>query len=415
MADEDARRPAGDHDAAAVAGATADPAPSDPAPAPTSTLAAVAGSVPRGVVILLGAAAAVIAVAGMFASSWLIGPLLLALIIVIAVTPIQGWLKRKGWPAWAATLSLVVVIYGSLLVLTVFLVASVSQLGAVLAQNAGKSQQLVAQVTAALKKVGIDPTAASSTAKTADLSKLAAPIGDVLAGVGSLLSSLIFILALLLFLTAESGGTARRMAMIGGERPHMIAALDGFVHGTRNYLIVTAVFGFIVAVLDGVALAIMGIPLAVLWAVLAFLTNFIPNIGFIIGLVPPALLALLTGGWELALIVIVVYCVLNMVIQSLIQPRFIGDSVGLSATVTFLALLFWAWVLGPLGALLAIPVTLLVKAVLVDSDPRARWVEALLGSEPSVPKEKRADKRARKHVGNGHVPTVEGALTPPRA
>ena len=407
MADEDARPPAGDHDAAAPWG------PSAAAAATTSTVTPVTTSLPRGVVILLGAAAAVIAVVGMFAASWLIGPLLLALIIVIAVTPIQGWLRRKGWPAWAATLSLVVVIYGTLLVLTAFLVASVSQLGAVLSQNAGKSQELVASLTAALKKVGVDPTAAAGTAKTADLSKLVAPIGDVLSGVGSLLGSLVFILALLLFLTAESGGTARRMAMIGGERPHMIAALDGFVHGTRNYLVVTAVFGFIVAVLDGAALAIMGIPLAVLWAVLAFITNFVPNVGFIIGVVPPALLALLTGGWQLALAVVVVYCVLNMVIQSLIQPRFIGDSVGLSATVTFLALLFWAWVLGPLGALLAIPMTLLVKAVLVDSDPRARWVEALLGSEPSVPKESRADKRARKHVGNGHVPVAESALTPP--
>jgi hypothetical protein len=137
-----------------------------------------------------------------------------------------------------------------------------------------------------------------------------------------------------------------------------------------------------VAVLDSAALAIMGIPLVVLWGVLSFITNFIPNIGFIIGLVPPALLALLTGGWQLAVAVIVVHCVLNMVVQSLIQPRFVDGSVGLSTTVTFVALLFWAWVLGPLGALLAIPMTLLVKAVLVDSDPRARWVEALLGAGP---------------------------------
>jgi predicted PurR-regulated permease PerM len=406
MVDEDGRPLAGLQDAAAPSGPSA-----DAAVATTSIAAPVTTSLPRGVVILLGAAAAVIAVGGMFVASWLIGPLLLALIIVIAVTPVQGWLRRQGWPAWAATLSLVVIIYGTLVVLAVFLVASVSQLGALLSQNAGKSQQLVASVTAALAKVGIDPAQARSTAGTADLSKLAAPIGGLLAGVGSLVSSLVFILALLLFLTAESSGTARRMAMIGRERPHMISALDGFVHGTRNYLIVTAVFGLIVAVLDGAALAIMGIQLALLWAVLAFLTNFIPNIGFVIGLVPPALLALLTGGWQLALAVVVVYCVLNMVIQSLIQPRFIGDSVGLSATVTFLALLFWAWVLGPLGALLAIPVTLLVKAVLVDSDPRARWVEALLGSEPSPPKEK---KRSRKHLGNGHVPAPEGALTPPR-
>ena len=114
-----------------------------------------------------------------------------------------------------------------------------------------------------------------------------------------------------------------------------------------------------------------------LWGLLSFLTNFIPNIGFIIGLVPPALLALLDGGVPEMLLVIAVYCVLNLVIQSIIQPRFVGDSVGLGTTVTFLALIFWAWLLGPLGALLAIPLTLLVKALLVDVDPTARWAIAL--------------------------------------
>ncbi|GAA4735253.1 AI-2E family transporter [Actinomycetospora chibensis] len=369
-------------------------------------------ALPRGVVILLGAAAVVVTVAGLFWVSWLIGPLLLALVIVVAVYPIKTWLQGKGWPAWATVLSLIVVIYGSVLVLVAFLAASASQLSALLAENSGKSQQLVNSVTAALQKVGITPGQSSSTANSANLSKFADQIGAVLANVGSLLSSLVFILALMLFLTAESGGTNRRMNMISQDRPHIVTALEGFVHGTRSYLVVTAVFGLIVAVLDTAALAIMGIPLAVLWGVLAFLTNFIPNVGFIIGLVPPALLALLTGGWQLALAVVVVYCVLNLVIQSLVQPRFIGDSVGLSATVTFLALLFWAWILGPLGALLAIPMTLLVKAVLVDSDPRAGWVEALLGAEPSTPKEKTDKKDRRKHAGNGHRPEADVATAP---
>ena len=94
---------------------------------------------------------------------------------------------------------------------------------------------------------------------------------------------------------------------------------------------------------------------------------------------------------------------------ALFQPRFVGDSVGLSATATFVALLFWAWVLGPLGALLAIPVTLLLKAVLVDSDPRAGWVEALLGSEPTPPKD---SKRAKRRLRNGHVPTTSEPALP---
>jgi AI-2 transport protein TqsA len=372
-------------------------------------------ALPRGVVILLGAAAVVVIVAGMYWVSWLVGPLLLALVIVIVVYPIKTWLEGKGWPTWAAVLSLLVVIFGSLLALTAFLAASVSQLGALLAENSEKAQQLVASLSAQLTKLGIDPTQARGTASSADLSKFADQIGAAFSSVGSILSGLVLILALLLFLTAESGGTARRMGMISKDRPHMVTALAGFVHGTRSYLVVTAVFGLIVAVLDTAALAIMGIPLAVLWGVLAFITNFIPNVGFVIGLLPPALLALLTGGWQLALAVVAVYCVLNLVIQSLIQPRFVGDSVGLSATVTFLALLFWSWILGPLGALLAIPLTLLVKAVLVDADPRARWVEALLGAEPATPKSKKGEQDSRswlgrRHSRKGHRPDI---ATPP--
>ncbi len=338
---------------------------------------------PRGVVVLLGAAASVASVAGIYAASWLIGPLLLAFVIVLAVHPIQGWLRRRGWPAWAATLSLLVVIYGALLALSVFLVASVGRLGTVLAQNAGTSRQLVTSLRSALTDLGIDPAQSTRLADDADLSRVVAAVEELLSGLGSVLAGLVLVLALLLFLTVESAGAGRRMRMIARERPQVVSALEGFVHGTRTYLIVTAVFGLIFAVLDGAALAIMGVPLALLWAVLSFLTNFIPNVGFIVGLVPPALLALVTGGWQSALAVVVVYFVLNGVVQALIRPRVLGDPVGLSSTATFVALLFWTWILGPLGALLAVPLSLLVKAVLVDPDPRAAWVEALLGSDPA--------------------------------
>jgi hypothetical protein len=90
---------------------------------------------------------------------------------------------------------------------------------------------------------------------------------------------------------------------------------------------------------------------------------------------------------------VVVYSLLNFVVQTLVQPRFVGDSVGLSMTVTFIALLFWGWVLGALGALLAIPLTLLVKALLVDVDPRGHWVDTLLREEPRAPRTMRARRR----------------------
>jgi AI-2 transport protein TqsA len=330
--------------------------------------------------MLLGAAAGVVVIGGMMAGAWLIGPVFLALIIVIAISPVQGWARRYGWPSWLSTLLLVIAVYAVIVALVLVVVVSVAQLATLLPTYASQAQALVTSVTDALQKLGIDPTTAKTTASSADLSRLAGLAGSLLSSVTGVLTSVVFILALLLFLSAEVGGMGTRMAAIAADRRPVAAALQDFAHGTRSYLIVTTVFGLIVAVLDTIGLAVLGVPLAILWGVLAFITNYIPNVGFILGLIPPALLALLSGGWELLIWVLVLYCVLNLVIQSLVQPRFVGDSVGLSATVTFLALIFWAWVLGGVGALLAVPMTLLVKALLVDTDPSAAWVEALIKS-----------------------------------
>jgi AI-2 transport protein TqsA len=343
----------------------------------------IPGGFPRGLTLLLGLAAAVIAVAGMRATAWLIGPLFLALMIVIAAHPVQGFLRRRGWPTWAGTVALIVVVYAGLLALFAVLLVSVGQLATLLPQYQNQFNALVASVQKTLAGFGVGPAQIQSATQGISLNSIVGVVGGIVSGFSGILSVIVLILALLLFFIADAATFGDRLDSIAADRPHIVGALEGFARGTRSYLLVTTVFGGIVAVLDTAALAIIGVPLAFLWGVLAFITNFIPNIGFIFGLVPPAVLALLTGGWQMLIIVVVVYCVLNLVIQ----PRYTGASVGLSATVTFVTLLFWAWVLGPLGALLAIPLTLLAKALLVDIDPSARWADALIRTNAKEPVE----------------------------
>jgi predicted PurR-regulated permease PerM len=175
-----------------------------------------------------------------------------------------------------------------------------------------------------------------------------------------------------------------RMKLLRVVQPRALAVVMDFSTGVRRYWVVATLFGLIVAALDVAALAIIGVPLIWVWGVLAFVTNYIPNIGFVVGLVPPALLALLDGGWQPAIVVVVVYCVLNFVIQVLIQPKVTGETVGVTGTMSFLSLLFWVVILGPLGALLALPATLLLKALLVDADPKARWLNTLIASSPDT-------------------------------
>ncbi|MGW4523674.1 AI-2E family transporter [Amycolatopsis sp. NPDC004378] len=352
-----------------------------PVPWPPETGPGSGGPVlPRALVVLLGAAATVVVLAGVRAVAWLAGPVFLALVVVITLDPVRTWLRDKGLPRWLTVTVLVVTVYAALLSFFLVVVVSVAQLSALLPRYTGRVDELLHDGLTALGRFGVGRSELRSMLSSVDAGKLVGLAGSLLASVGGLVTNLAFLLALLLFLSAESAWAGQRLGRISGDRPWISASLRGFAYGTRRYLLVTTVFGGIVAALDTGALALLGIPGAVLWGLLAFVTNYVPNIGFLIGVAPPAVIALLDGGWSALLVVLIVYAGLNFVVQSLIQPRFVAGSVGLSTLVTVLALVFWTWLLGPLGAILAVPATLLAKALLVDVDPRARWAEALLSA-----------------------------------
>ena len=323
-------------------------------------------------------------------------------------------MRRHGWPGWLSTLVLVLLVYAVLLVMVAVdrrVDRPAGHGGAAVRRQGPRLRDRGHQP---LAQYGVGPDQIKSLAGQLNWGRIAGFVGSLLGGIAGLATSLVFLLALLLFLSVETSGVGARVAAVAGDRRRWRGAVASFAVGTRTYLVVTTVFGLIVAVLDTVALWIIGVPLAITWGLLSFITNYIPNIGFILGLIPPALLGLLTGGWGTAVAVIVVYCVLNVIVQSVIQPRFVGDSVGLSITVTFVALLFWAWLIGGLGAILAIPLTLLAKALLVDVDPGAGWIDAFLRYTPVDRSAVDADQRAD-DVGvgpDGDQPTGATAASP---
>jgi predicted PurR-regulated permease PerM len=349
--------------------------------------------IPRWFLLLAGLAAASIAVGGLRAIAWLVAPVLLALVVVVALAPVQSWLRSVGVPRWLATTVLLLLVWAVLLAFVTLLVVSVAQFAALLPDYAGQAEILINDVVRQLNDVGIVSGQLSDLVRQIDYGQFVGLATDLLGRLTSTASTLVLLLSALVFMAIESSGFPRRMALVGEERPHLPVAMTLFAQGTRSYLLVSTVFGAIVAVGDWIALMVIGVPAAGLWGLLAFITNYVPAIGFVLGVVPPAILGLLAGGWGDLIAIVVVYSLLNFVIQTLIQPRFVGDSVGLSMTVTFIALLFWGWVLGALGALLAIPLTLLVKALLVDVDPRGHWLDALLREEPRAPRTMRAKRR----------------------
>ncbi|SHN45134.1 Predicted PurR-regulated permease PerM [Cryptosporangium aurantiacum] len=334
-------------------------------------------------IVLLGAACAVVVVAGLRGLASIAGPVFLALMLAVTASPLTGWLRRRGVPVWLALATTVAVVYAVLTALGGALVVSVARLIDLMPEYQAQFADLRADLLRQLEGLGISDEQLRTALESVDAGSAVRLIEGLVGSIAGVLSNAVFLLAVLFFMCLETATFPARLGSVATDRPEVVGALRNFAQGTRRYLLVSTIFGLIVAVLDTSLLWALGVPLPVLWGLLSFITNYIPNIGFVIGLIPPALLGLLQGGVDLMLTVIVLYCVVNFVIQSVIQPKIVGDAVGLSATVSFLSLVFWAWVLGGLGALLAIPLTLLAKGLLVDLDPNSRWIGTLLSGGSS--------------------------------
>jgi AI-2 transport protein TqsA len=318
--------------------------------------------------------------AGLRQTADIIGPLFLVLTIVITVHPLSSWLRARGMPQWLASTIGLVTVYALIIIVLGSVVWSLTRLGTTLPRYSGQFIELYRQVLEMLSRLGISTEALRNAADSVNLSSFAGIARSALSTITSGLTLLALIAALVFFVVFDAAGFGERIETIRSYRPRIAEGLEDFAQGTRKYWIVTTVFGFIVAVLDVIALLIIGVPLAFTWGVLAFVTNYIPNVGFLIGLIPPALIALLAGGVAEAVAVVVVYVVLNIVVQTLIQPRFTGDAVGISPTVAFLSLIFWAYLLGVLGALLAVPATQFVKSMLIDHSTSGQWFGAFINS-----------------------------------
>lgn len=338
----------------------------------------------RGLRLAVGVAALVVTLAGIKHVSEIAGPAFLALVLTIAVSPLRTRLIRRGAPSWVTMIVPLAVIILVLGALGVALFVSAAQLGALMPTYADKYNELLASLSTSLERLGITSEQAKQVFSKIDTGQVLDVVKGLLSGLLNAVTSVVLIVLLLFGMSLDA--TFLHGAIRALSPSPVAAALAGFARDTCNFLIVSSVFGLIVAAFDTLALAILSVPLPFLWGLLAFITNYIPNIGFVIGLVPPALLALLDSGPVTMIWVIVLYCVLNFVIQSIIQPRFVGASAGLSTTLTMLSLFVWTFVLGAIGAILAVPLSAFARALLLDADPATRWATPLVAGRAVTPR-----------------------------
>lgn len=332
--------------------------------------------------VLLVLAASVIALAGLWFAKDLIGPLAIGAVIVIICLPVRAPLMRWGWPSWAANTAVIALGYVILAILVALLWYAGVQFVALIHDLAGQMQEQITGVMEWLRDAGLTDQLSSAAAIFISPSTILGVVESFGSATLAVLTAFFFILAYVIFMAVDAARYSRAEQVFGEKITPTVQRFRAYCTGVRRYFVVNAVFGAIVAIIDGLLLWWMGVPAPAVWAILAFVTNFVPNIGFVLGLIPPALLALVVSGWPLMLGVIAMYCVVNVTLQVMVQPKFVSDAVDLSLTLSFFSVMFWTFIIGPLGAILAIPLTLLVRALVVDADPNNAWLRWLSGVEP---------------------------------
>ncbi|MBM7831244.1 putative PurR-regulated permease PerM [Agromyces cerinus] len=333
----------------------------------------------RNAFIMMGIGGATIAAFGLAAIAGIFAPFFLGVVLTICVHPLRVWLERRGVPRGIATGAVIVTVIGLLLALGYAMVVAFGQFGALLAEFSDQIAAFGQDVAAWLSSIGVASGEVDSIFASFDPASLLSFLGGLIGGLTGWLSLLVIIFTMLLLMGMDAGFVPTLLKQLYPARPLIVASLVTYGANVRRYMVATTVLGLAQGIVDWIALLIIGVPGAFIWGLLAFVCSFIPNIGYFIALIPPIIFAALVGGWPMVIVVVVVYAIINGVIQSVIQPRVIGKAVNLSQTITFFSVLFWAVVIGPIGAILAIPLTLLVRLILVDSNPQMSWIRPMLG------------------------------------
>ncbi len=318
----------------------------------------------------------IIIVAGMRASASLMVPFLLAIFIAVICLPVLALLKKYGIHQ---TLSVLLVIAGFLCIgflLVLLFQTSLEDFSASLPEYQNRLNQLSQDVMNTLQPQMID-SVEDLLNETINPSTIMQVIANSMSSVGLVLTNGLLILLTVIFILFEASSFPRKIKTVFKRSKEPIERYENFIQMVNNYLGIKTVVSFLTGFTVFIFLFFAGIDFPILWALLAGILNFIPNIGSIIAAIPPVLLATIQYGPGRAVIIIVGFVVINLVYGNFLEPRLMGKKLGLSTLVVFVSLVFWGWVLGPVGMLLSVPLTMIVKIALEGNEKTHHWAMLL--------------------------------------
>ena len=324
---------------------------------------------------LLTVAAVVIILGGLVSAKAIVIPILLAIFITILTSPLLMWLEDKGLNSAFALIGVIVLLVMVITLLGLLINSSLSDFTANLPEYTRKLNETLATLTNLMHMNGFE-FSDESIRELIDPAKMAQFASGTIKGFGAALTNSFMILLLVVFMLFEASVLPKKIAAINAKAS---SSAKEFLVNVKQYMKIKSIFSLITGLVIYVSLSIIGLDYALLWGVLAFLLNFVPNIGSIIAAVPAVLLALVQLGGIGALEVAVIFLIVNIVLGSMLEPKYMGQGLGLSTLIVFISLIFWGWVFGPVGMLLSIPLTIMLKIGL-QSNPDTKWIAVLMGS-----------------------------------
>jgi len=318
-------------------------------------------------------------VAAMKLSSDILIPLLLSFFIAIISAPALFWLTSKKIPTPIALIIVISTILVAGFGLALLLSSSIDSFTKDLPLYEQSLHKKVEYIRVLLEDLGIK----ISTEDMPNIFNPAAAMKLVavgLNGLGSALTNSFMILLTVIFILLEAANFPQKLQVIFKEKESSLIHFDKFINKVKQYMAIKTIVSMGTGIVVTLMLMYIGVSYPFLWGMLAFLLNYIPNIGSIIASVPPTLLALIQFGTPEAISVAVGFLFINLVAGNIIEPKFMGKGLGLSTLVVFLSLLFWGWVFGPVGMLLSVPLTITVK-IAVESSENLKWIAVILGPE----------------------------------
>ncbi|MDC6119574.1 AI-2E family transporter [Serratia rubidaea] len=319
----------------------------------------------------------VVIFAGIKMSSEIVVPFLLAVFLTIVLNPLVARLERWRVPRMLGVMLLVTLVVIVLVMFIGMMGASLNEFARSLPQYRGMMTEKMHELQRYADRFNI-VISAEAIVHYIDPSATMNLVTRLLSHLSGAMTNIFLLLMTVVFMLFEVQLLPAKLRQVLSRPTQGIANLQRAVQGVTHYLVIKTAISLATGMIVWIFLAIIDVRFAFIWGLLAFLLNFIPNIGSVIAAVPPLITALLFNGFGDALVVAGGFVLINLVIGNILEPRVMGRGLGLSTLVVFLSLIFWGWLLGPVGMLLSVPLTIIARIALEASE-NGRKIAVILG------------------------------------